>query len=264
MNLTDSLDTPGKIRQAIRLGNIDRPTNGLAPGYIQCNVLILPSEYAEDFSHFCDLNRRACPLLASSAVGDPGLPTLSDDIDIRTDLSAYSVFEHGKLTQTKQDISELWRDDFVTFAFGCSFSFEEILMREGANLDYLKRGDSAALFYTNIDTETSGPFSGKIAVSMRPLKPEDAIKAVLVTSRYPDVHGEPIHIGYPEMIGIADINNPVQTLTQTRLMEDELPVFWACGVTSQLAVEQAKIPLCITHASAHMLITDLRLDQLKK
>ncbi|MFT7458423.1 MAG: hypothetical protein ACI909_001096 [Planctomycetota bacterium] len=264
MNKMHPLDNPRDIRRAISHGQISGPTSGLAPGYIQCNILILPGEYAEDFAHFCELNRHACPVLARSELGDPALPALGDSIDIRRDLSAYSVFEQGKLTQTKQDINELWRDDFVTFAFGCSFSFEQVLEQEGVNLDYLQRGDSAALFYTNIDAVPTGPFRGKIAVSMRPLKPEDAIKAVLVTARYPDVHGEPIHIGHPEMIGISDINKPEQTLTQTRVMEDELPVFWACGVTSQLAVEQAKIPICITHASAHMLITDLRLDKLGK
>jgi uncharacterized protein YcsI (UPF0317 family) len=264
MSKIDSTNSSRNIREDIRRGNITGPTNGLAPGYIQCNILILPKEYAEDFTRFCELNRRACPLLASSNAGDPGLPTLSDDIDIRSDLSGYSVFKNGELKQTRQDIHDLWRDDFVTFAFGCSFSFEEVLVEEGVNLAYLERGDSAALFYTNIDTEQAGPFCGKIAVSMRPLQPKDAIKAILVTSQYPGVHGEPIHIAHPEMIGIADIEKPIQSLTQTRLLDDELPVFWACGVTSQLAVEQAKLPLCITHASAHMLITDIRLDQLKK
>lgn len=264
MKKTVPLENPHAVRQAIRQGKIDDPTNRLAPGYVQCNILILPREYADDFEKFCKNNHHACPLLTQSQPGDPGLPALAEDIDIRTDLSAYSVYEHGVLTQTKHDINDLWRDDFVTFAFGCSFSLEEILAQEGVGLAYLKRGDSAALFYTNLDTVAAGPFKGKIAVSMRPLTPQDAIKAIMLTAQYPDVHGAPIHIGHPQLIGIEDINKPVQTLTQTRIMENELPVFWACGVTSQLAVEQAKPPLCITHASAHMLVTDIRLSQLKK
>jgi uncharacterized protein YcsI (UPF0317 family) len=263
MNPTDNTDDPGTIRDAIRGGQLSGPTAGLAPGFIQCNVLILAKEYADDFTRYCELNRRACPLLSISETGDPSLPELGNNIDIRTDLSGYSVFENGELTQDRDDISDLWRDDFVTFAFGCSFSFEQVLENEGVKLNYLKRGDSAALYYTNLDSVPAGVFSGKIAVSMRPLLPEEAIKAIIVTSRYPDVHGEPIHIGKPEMIGIDDINKPVQTLSQTRLAENELPLFWACGVTSQLAVEKAKLPICISHASAHMLITDLRLDDMK-
>ena len=263
MNKKSTIDDPGAIREAIRHGQLSGPTAGLAPGFVQCNILILPGEFADDFIRYCELNRRACPLLSVSKAGDPSLPELGNGIDIRTDLSGYSVFENGELTQNHDDISDLWRDDFVTFAFGCSFSFEQVLESEGVKLDYLQRGDSAALYYTNLDSLPAGPFSGKIAVSMRPLLPEEAIKAIIVTSRYPAVHGEPIHIGKPQMIGIDDINKPVQTLSQTRLAENELPLFWACGVTSQLAVEKAKLPICISHASAHMLITDLRLDTLK-
>ena len=210
MDATVPPDHPRAVRQAIRQGRINGPTQGLAPGYIQCNILILPREYADDFATYCELNRHACPLLARSGAGDPALPGLADDIDIRTDLGAYSVFEFGRLTQTAHDIGALWSDDFVTFAFGCSFSFEEALAREGVDLAYLERGDSAALYFTDIDTESAGPFKGKVAVSMRPLKPREAIKAILVTSRYPGVHGAPIHIGHPELIGIEDINEPVQ------------------------------------------------------
>ena len=264
MNQPVSIDAACSVRQAIRRGEIQGPTNGLAPGFIQCNIVILPKQYAVDFARYCKLNHEACPVLAQSRAGDPGLPTLADDIDIRTDLSAYSIFEHGELTQTKHDIKELWRDDFVTFAFGCSFSFEELLIQEGVGQAYLERGDSAAIYHTNIDTEAVGPFSGKVVVSMRPLTPADTIKAILLTAQYPGVHGAPIHIGHPHLIGIEDINKPVQSLSQTRIMENELAVFWACGVTSQLAVENAKLPLCITHASAHMLITDLHLEQVKE
>lgn len=257
-------ESPRRIRQAIRRGVVQGPTNGLAPGFVQCNIVILPRQYANDFELYCEANRHAYPVLARSLTGDPALPALAEDLDIRTDLSAYSVFEQGHQTQTLHDIRELWRDDFVTFAFGCSFSFEELLVQEGLELAYLERGDNAAIYRTDIDTEAIGPFSGKVIVSMRPLTPADAIRAILLTAQYPGVHGSPVHIGHPAMIGITDINKPLQSLGRTRVMEDELPVFWACGVTSQLALEQAKLPLCITHASAHMLITDLRLEQLAK
>jgi len=210
------------------------------------------------------LNDRACPLLARAEAGDPTLPALGSDIDIRTDLPGYAVIQEGKVVKTATDIKSLWRDDFVTFALGCSFSFEQVLADEGVNLHYRARGDGPALYISDIDTVPAGNFSGKLAVSMRPLRPPDAIRAIIVTSQYPKVHGAPVHIGNPEMIGIEDVGKPLESIGGTRVLDDELPVFWACGVTAELALQAARLPVCITHASAQMLVTDIPLNRLKQ
>ncbi len=259
----DANTAPHRVRRAIRDGHYCKPTNGIASNYVQCNIAILPKQYAEDFSLYCELNSQACPVLARSEPGDPSLSALGIDIDIRTDLPGYTVIRNGKATQTVGDILDLWRDDFVTFAFGCSFSFEQALINEGVNLRYLSRGEGPALFVSNIDTRPVGKFSGKLAVSMRPLRPADAIKAIIVTAQYPNAHGAPVHIGKAEMIGITDLQKPLQSIGHTRVLSDELPVFWACGVTTQLVLQGAQLPLCITHASAHMLVTDIPLQDLK-
>ncbi|MDH3738896.1 MAG: putative hydro-lyase [Alphaproteobacteria bacterium] len=260
----DKHSHPRDVRRAIRAGQFAQPTNGIAADYVQCNVLILPSRHADDFATFCERNAQCCPVLARSLPGDPHLPTLGEDLDIRTDLGSYRVFRNGENTGDVADIESLWRDDFVTFAFGCSFSFEEALVRAGVNMRFLERGDTAALYVSDIDAHSADPFYGKVAVSMRPLTPADAIKAIQVTAQYPDVHGEPIHIGLPELIGIAHLENSIEKIGRTRVMPDELPVFWACGVTPQLAVQNAKLEISISHTPAYMLVTDVPLTNLKR
>jgi len=255
--------TPEAIRRRIRAGRFAQPTAGLAPGYVQCNLLILPADFAEAFADFCAANKAACPVLARSAPGDPALPALGADLDIRSDLPRYRVFRDGKATDELTDIAALWQDDFVSFAFGCSFSFEEALANEGVALRYLDRGDREAVYLTDLNAVPAGRFKGKVVASMRPLQPADAIRAIAVTAKYPSVHGAPIHIGLPEMIGV-DLAKPFDTIGRTRVLADELPVFWACGLTPQMALADAGLPLCITHASAHMLITDLRLADLDR
>ncbi|HUT48278.1 MAG TPA: DUF1445 domain-containing protein [Alphaproteobacteria bacterium] len=254
-------ETPAAIRRRIRAGRLTGPTNGLAPGYVQCNLLILPERFAEAFADFCAANEAACPVLARSRAGDPALPALGADLDLRSDLPSYRVFRDGRAAGDMPDIAALWQDDFVAFAFGCSFSFEEALAAEGVALRYLDRGDREAVYLTDIDAAPAGRFKGKVVASMRPLRPADAIRAITVTAKYPGVHGAPIHIGKPAMIGV-DLDKPLDTIGRTRVMDDELPVFWACGLTPQMALADAGLPLCITHTSAHMLITDLRLADL--
>jgi uncharacterized protein YcsI (UPF0317 family) len=255
---------PARLRQSIRQGHLTGPTHAVAAGYVQCNIAVVPAQFSDAFARFCELNTRACPLLARGTPGDPSLPALGDDIDVRSDLSAYRVLRDGSVEDTVSDIGDLWQDDFVTFAFGCSFSFDEALRREGVKLHYLNRGDGPALYFTNIDAIPAEPFAGKLAVSMRPLRPADAITAIQVTTAYPHLHGQPIHIGLPALIGIDNLDRPEHSLGGTRVLADELPVFWACGLTAQLALERARLPIAITHASAHMLITDLRLEELRK
>jgi uncharacterized protein YcsI (UPF0317 family) len=243
-------------RLAIRAGRHAGHTSGLAPGYVQGNLCILPLVYATEFAAFCQRNPKPCPLIGMSAPGDPRLPTLAEDLDIRTDVPRYRVFRDGKLSDEPADITDLWGDDLVTFVLGCSFSFEEALIEAGIRLRHVERGENVAMYKTNVDTVPAGRFGGKLVVSMRPLTPADAIRAIQITSRFPNVHGAPVHIGLPESIGIDDIEKPFAG-DPPRLRAGELPVFWACGVTPQVAVEQARPPLCITHKPGCMVITDL-------
>jgi uncharacterized protein YcsI (UPF0317 family) len=250
------MDDPREVRSAIRAGKHRAPTAGLAPGYVQGNVCILPREYAEEFKVFCERNPKPCPLLAMSEAGDPRLPALGADLDIRTDVPRYRVFRDGVLTEEVTDLRDLWRGDLITFVLGCSFSFEEPLMQAGLRLRYLDEGRNVPMYRTNVDTVPSGRFRGKLVVSMRPFKPAEAIRAIEITARYPRVHGSPVHIGRPDLIGVGDLARPWAG-DPSEVREDELPVFWACGITPQSVVLEAKPSLCITHAPGHMLVTDL-------
>ena len=250
------MNHPREVRRAIRERRHTGHTAGLAPGYVQGNVCILPREYADEFRLFCERNPKPCPLLALSAPGDPRLPELGEDLDIRTDVARYRVFRDGVLTEEVTDLRDLWRPDLVTFVLGCSFSFEEALSAEGLRLRYVEQGTNVPMFRTNVDCAPAGRFRGKLVVSMRPFKPADAIRAVEITSRYPRVHGAPVHIGFPEAIGIEDLAEPWAG-DPTEVRAGELPLFWACGITPQSVVLEAKPSLCITHAPGHMLVTDL-------
>jgi uncharacterized protein YcsI (UPF0317 family) len=248
---------PRAARLAIRSGAYAGYTAGIAPGYVQANVCILPRAFAEDFLLYCQRNPKPCPLLARSDVGDPHLPTLAQDLDIRTDIARYDVFRDGELVDEVNDIGSFWRDDLVTFALGCSFSFEEALAQADVRLKFRERNNVAAVYVTNIETVAAGQFKGPLVVTMRAFTPTDAIRAVQITSRFPNVHGAPVHIGDPARIGV-DLDRRYQNVGDGEVADDELPVFWACGLTPQLAVQNAKPPLCITHAPSYMLITDLR------
>jgi len=250
------MDAPAAVRRAIRAGRHRSHTAGLAPGYVQGNLCILPREYAEEFRAFCELNPKPCPVLGMSQPGDPRLPGLGEDLDIRTDVPRYRIFTDGALSAEVDDLRSCWRDDLVSFVLGCSFSFEEALMKAGLPLRYVEQGRNVPMYRTGVDTVPAGRFRGKLVVSMRPFKPADAIRAIEITSRYPRVHGAPVHIGRPDLIGIDDLSRPwVGDPTEVR--DDELPLFWACGVTPQSVVLDARPSFCITHAPGHMLVTDL-------
>jgi len=250
------MNDPREVRRAIRSRRHTGHTAGLAPGYVQGNVCILPREYAAEFKAFCEANPKPCPLLAMSEPGNPRLPSLAEDLDIRTDVARYRVFRHGALEGEVTDLKALWRDDLVTFILGCSFSFEEALMAAGLRLRYVEQGRNVPMYRTNVDTAPAGRFRGKLVVSMRPFKPADAIRAIEITSRYPRVHGAPVHMGFPGQIGIDDLGKP-WVGDATEVMAGELPLFWACGVTPQSVVLDARPSFCITHAPGHMLVTDL-------
>ncbi|WP_370153450.1 putative hydro-lyase [Ferrovibrio sp.] len=250
-----------EARLAVRSGAHRGPTAGIAPGYVQGNLAILPKALADDFFRFCQFNPKPCPLLAASEPGAPRLPALGADLDIRTDLPLYRVWKNGEPVAEVRDLKDVWRDDLVAFVIGCSFSFEEALVEDGIALRHIDEGTNVPMYRTSIETVPAGPFRGPLVVSMRPLKPADAIRAVQITSRFPAVHGAPVHIGKPGMIGIADIMQPDYG-DPVAVKADELPVFWACGVTPQSVIAAVRPEFSITHAPGHMLVTDLRNSRL--
>ena len=192
-------------RHAIRSGAFTGPTSGLAPGYVQGNLAILPKALAADFLRFCQLNPKPCPVIGISEPGDPRVSALGEDLDIRTDLPRYRVWKNGELLDEPADIRAVWRDDLVSFVIGCSFSFEEALMADGLEIRNISLGCHVSMYRTSIETTPAGPFHGPMVVSMRPFKPAHAIRAIQITTRFPAVHGAPVHIGKPEMIGIRDL-----------------------------------------------------------
>jgi uncharacterized protein YcsI (UPF0317 family) len=245
------------VRIAARRGELTGPTAHLAPGHLQANLAILPSALADDFLRFCVRNPRSCPLVAVSDPGSPRLPELGADLDLRTDVPRYRVWRDGVLVEEPLDVRHVWRDDLVSFAIGCSFSFEEALIAAGIDVRHVSSGSNVPMYRTNIPTLPSGPFSGPMVVSMRPMKAADAIRAVQITTRFPSVHGAPVHLGDPAQIGIADLAKPDYG-DAVEVRSGELPVFWACGVTPQSVIATARPEFCITHAPGHMLVTDRR------
>ena len=254
-----SAQTPNPGHQArlrSRNGEARGHTAGVAPGNVQGNLMVLPKDLASDFLLFCQRNPRPCPILAVSEPGNPMLPSLGEDVDIRYDIPRYRVYKDGVLVDEPYDIASQWRDDLVSFVLGCSFSFEQALVEAGIPLRHLEEQRTVPMYRTNIATTPAGVFHGPMVVSMRPMRAADIVRAVQVTSRFPSVHGAPVHIGMPHLIGIQDINQPDFGESVT-IHEDEMPVFWACGVTPQSVAMAMKPAFCLTHAPGSMLVTDL-------
>jgi len=245
------------IRLAIRRRDHLGPTAGLAPGFAQANLAILPQPLAAEFARFCAFNPKPCPLIGVAAPGDWRIPVLGEDLDIRTDVPRYRVWRDGVLVDEPRDLLQWWRGDLVSFAIGCSFSFEHALIEAGLEIRHITRNCTVPMYRTLIATAPAGPFRGPLVVSMRPFKPADAIRAIEITSRYPLVHGAPVHIGRPDLIGIADLAAPDYG-DAVPVGDDELPVFWACGVTPQAAIAIARPAFAITHYPGAMLVTDRR------
>jgi uncharacterized protein YcsI (UPF0317 family) len=251
-----SAEAGRRERRRIRAGDFLGSTAGLAPGNVQANLVVLPQALAHDFLRFAQANPKPCPVLAVSEPGDPHMPALGEDLDLRTDLPRYRIWRHGELVDEPRRLHHLWRDDLVGFALGCSFSFEQALVEDGIELRHITRGSNVPMYRTTIACIPAGRFAGPLVVSMRPLKPADAIRAIQITSRFPAVHGAPVHIGLPAAIGIADLATPDYG-DPVPVESGELPVFWACGVTPQAVIAEVKPEFCITHAPGSMLITDL-------
>ncbi len=256
-----SLITPHDVRVACRAGRLTGQTSGLAPGYTQANLVVLPRKYAFDFLLFCQRNPKPCPVLDVTEPGEVAAPRTAPDADLRTDLPRYRVWRHGELVEEPNDVRHVWRDDFVSFVIGCSFTFEAAMLRAGLPVRHIEQGCNVPMYRTNIPCESAGVFRGPLVVSMRPLTPAHAVQAVQVTSRYPNVHGAPVHWGDPADIGISDVMHP-DFGDPVEIRPGEAPVFWACGVTPQCALMEARLPIAITHSPGCMFVTDLRDDAL--
>ena len=254
-------ENPGEVRKLIRQGKLKRPTTGLAPGYAQANLVILHKDLAFDFLLFCQRNSKPCPLLEVMEAGKYEPVLTAPGADVRTDIPLYRVYRNGELVSEERGITRYWMSELVTFLLGCSFTFESALEKAGIPLRHINEGKNVAMYITSIETEPAGIFSGPMVVSMRPVKVSQVVKAVQVTSRFPQVHGAPIHIGDPEKIGIRDITRPDYGDT-IEIKEDEVPVFWACGVTPQAVALKSRPPLMITHSPGYMFITDIRDEEL--
>lgn len=244
------------VRAAIRAGDYDRHTAGLAAGKLQCNLAILPEQVALDFLRFCQRNPKPCPVVGVSDTGNPFLPTLGQNIDIRTDVPRYRVFRNGVFTDEVTNISDLWQKDMVTVALGCSFTFENALIANDIPVRHIEQDKTVPMYRTNIALVPAGVFSGEMVATMRPIHKSRLDDAYEISAAFPHAHGAPIAFGDPGQIGIADLDTP-DWGDAIEVRSDEIPVYWACGVTPQNVLLNAKLPMCITHAPGHMLIADL-------
>lgn len=249
--------TGADVRLQARQGVLREQTSGLAMSYVQANLVVVPRELAFDFLLFCQRNPKPCPLLDVTAPGDPEPKTVAPGADVRTDVPRYCVYRNGERVEELADLNDHWRPDFVSFLLGCSFTFENALLAAGLPLRHIEEGRNVPMFRTNISCRPAGAFHGPMVVSMRPMTPAQAIRAVQVCSRLPRAHGAPVHIGDPATIGVRDVHQPDYGDAVT-IRPGEVPVFWACGVTPQAVAVAARLLLVITHKPGHMFVTDLR------
>ena len=254
--------SPRDVRQLIREGKITCNTSGMCAGYAQANLCVLPKDLAYDFLLFAQRNPRPCPILEVSDVGSRFLKKIAPGADIANDIPKYRVYENGVMTGEYTSVEHLWRDDFVSFLIGCSFSFESELIAANVPIRHIEEGRNVPMYLTNIECEPAGIFHGKMVVSMRPIPHALVPAAVAITAQMPRVHGMPVQIGFPEAIGIRDLAHPDYGDAVT-IREGEVPVFWPCGVTPQAVVMHSKPPFVITHAPGHMFITDIKNAVLK-
>lgn len=251
--------TTASVRAQIRSQAYRGHTAGLGGNTLQANLAILPEHYALDFMRYCQRNPKPCPIVGVSDTGNPNMDTLGVDIDIRTDTPAYYVYRDGIHADTVHDLKHLWRDDFVAFALGCSFTFEHALQQAGVPLWHIENDRTVPMFATNIQTVKSGPFEGPMVVSMRAIPNARVDEVVEISRKFPLAHGGPVHWGDPAIIGIADVSSP-DWGDPAPTTDGTTPMFWACGVTPQAAIKNAKPSIAITHKPGHMLITDIADD----
>ena len=249
-----------ELRRMIRARKWKQTTTGLVPGLVQANLVMLPREEAFHFLLFCVRNPKPCPVLD---VLEPGQvePSIARGADLRTDLPKYRIYEKGVLQKEVEEVKEFSHEGMVSFLLGCSFSFESAMLASGLPIRNIEEGKNVSMYITNRTCVPAGPFSSPLVVSMRPLTPRQAVRATQVTTRFHLTHGAPVHFGAPEEIGIKDMNRP-DFGDPVTIRQDEIPVFWACGVTSALAATSARLPLVITHAPGHMFVSDLKDEDL--
>jgi uncharacterized protein YcsI (UPF0317 family) len=255
-----TIQSPAELRELIRNGKWTTPTSGAASGFLQANLVMLPAAEAFHFLLFCVRNPKPCPILD---VLEPGVaePAIAPGADLRTDLPRYKVFENGEFKTDVQDVSDYFDDQMVSFLLGCSFSFENAMLAAGLPIRNVAEDKNVSMYTTNRRCHSAGPFSAPLVVTMRPMTPEQAIRAVQVTTRFHLTHGAPVHLGDPGKLGITDLDRPDFGDAVT-VHADEIPVFWACGVTSQLAATSAALSRIITHAPGHMFVSDLKDEDL--
>lgn len=254
--------TPRELRHLVRSGAFAAPTSGLCPGYAQANLIVLPKEQAFDFLLFAQRNPKPCPLLEVVEAGRRETSICAVDCDIATDFPRYRIYENGKLVDEVCDVSAYWRDDLVSFIIGCSFSFESELIEAGIEMRHNTQGRNVSMYLTNVACTPAGSMSGNMVMSMRPIPHHQVVPAVQISGAIPKVHGAPMHIGDPGIIGIRDIARP-DFGDAVDIHPGEVPVFWACGVTPQAVVMNSKPPFAITHAPGCMLVTDTKSISLK-
>lgn len=247
---------PQEIRQLCRESQLTTPTPGLSLGYTQANLVMLPADLAFEFLLFCQRNPKPCPILEVTDVGSAEPKYIAPGADIRTDLPRYKVYRHGELIDEVTEVGKYYRDDLVGFLVGCSFSFENAMLNAKLPLRHIEEDKNVSMYITNIKCNSTKTFASNLVVSMRPLPADKVVRAVEVTSRYYKAHGSPVHIGNSEVIGIKDLDRPDYGDAVT-IKDGEVPVFWACGVTTQLALENARPELAITHSPGHMFVSDL-------
>ena len=256
--------TAGELRKLIRDEQYQGHTAGLAPGRLQANIVILPESHALDFMRFCQRNPKPCPLVGVSETGSPMMQTLGHDIDIRTDVPAYNIYRDGALSESVVSIESLWQPDYVAFALGCSFTFEDALTRAGIMVWHIEHNKTVPMYRSSIQTCAAGPFGGEMVVTLRAIDKDRVDEAIAISRQFPLAHGAPVHVGDPVAIGLHDLSKPDWGDAPPPLVYEDgsndgnkVPVFWACGVTPQHAIMRAKLPLCISHKPGHMLVTDI-------
>ncbi len=251
------MDEAREARRQIREGKWRKPTAGLAPGYVQANLVVLPRELAYDVLLFAQRNPKPCPVIEVTDTGSPEPRLSAPGADLRTDIPRYRVYRHGVLAEEVTDLRTAWRQDLVAFLLGCSFTFEAALLRAGIPVRHIEEGKNVPMFRTTLPCVPAGIFQGPLVVTMRPIPSALVPRAVQVSGRYPGVHGAPVHIGDPTTLGIRDLSRP-DFGDPVTIRPGETPVFWACGVTPQAVAMQSKPPLLLSHAPGHMFVTDLR------
>ena len=250
-----------QFRLQCRSSAFGEQTSGCAPGFVQANLVVVPHEHAFNFLRFCLANPRACPLLDVTAPGDPTPRTVACGADLRTDLPKYRVWHDGAVVDERRDVSDLWSSSMVGFLLGCSFSWEQVLHEAGLTPRQVLEKCNVPMYRTSLPNATVEPFGGNLVVSMRPFLPSQLQAVFSITERYPGAHGAPIHWGDPSEIGVCIEGEP-DWGDRVSVREGEIPVFWACGVTPQEALREARLPFAITHAPGHMFVTDLTDDEI--